>query len=161
MSGKQEVLDSIGAIAKQLGRAPSHSEFFSRAGMSRYSVAKFFPKGNDAVRAAGLNPRRLRVQLQDSELLTDWGETARRKRALPSWRGYLVEGKYDPRTLEKRFGGWPSVPLAFCNFAQGKREWADVLALVAVSRRKEKSAANENSACSIPPNKGQRAQLKD
>ncbi len=161
MPDKQHILDLIGAIARRLGRAPSHSEFFSLAGMTRYSVAKFFPKWNDAVRAAGLEPRKLRVSLQDSELLADWGETARRKRALPSWRGYLVEGKYDPRTLEKRFGGWPSVAGAFCNFANGKREWADVLALVAVSRRKEKSAANENSACSIPPNKGQRAQLKD
>src|SRR5713101_7810397 len=127
MPNKRHILNSIAAIATQLGRAPSHSEFISRAGMSRYSVSKFFPKWNDAVRAAGLKPRRLRVQLQDSELLTDWGETARRKRALPSWRGYLVEGKYDPRTLEKRFGGWPSIPRAFCDFAKGKLEWADVL----------------------------------
>jgi len=89
-------------IARGLGRAPSHSEFFPRAGISRYEVARFFPKWNDAVRAAGLEPRKLRVSLQDSELLRDWGETARRKRALPSWRGYLMEGKYDPRTLEKR-----------------------------------------------------------
>jgi len=161
MSGKQQILDSIGAIAKQLGRAPSHSEFFSRSGMTRYSVWKFFPKWNDAVRAAGLKPRKLRVQLQDSELLTDWGETARRKRALPSWRRCLVEGKYDPRTLEKRFGGWPSVRRAFCNFAKGKQEWADVVALVPLSKLKEKAAAKENSRCSISPDKAQRAQLKD
>src|SRR5260370_40051947 len=109
MSGKQQVLDSIGAIAKQLGRAPSHSEFFSRAGISRYAVAKFFPKWNDAVRAAGLIPRTLRVQLQDSELLTDWGETARSKRALPSWRGYLVGGEYYPPPPGKRFRGRASV----------------------------------------------------
>jgi hypothetical protein len=72
-----------------------------------------------------------------------------------------VEGKYDPRTLEKRFGGWPSVRRAFCNFAKGKQEWADVVAPVPLSKLKEKAAAKENSRCSISPDKAQRAQLKD
>src|SRR5258708_37894056 len=137
MSDKQQILDSIGAIARRLGRAPSHSEFFSLAGMTRYSVAKFFPKWNDAVRAAGLEPRKLRVSLQDSELLADWGETARRKRALPSWRGYLVEGKYDPRTLEKRFGGWPSAARAFCNFSQSETGVGDVVSRLPPRKRDE------------------------
>ncbi len=161
MSDNQQILDAIGAIARRLGRAPSRSEFTSSEGMSRYSVAKFFPRWNDAVRAAGLKPRTPGMQLQESELLRDWGETVRRKRALPSRRGYLLEGKYDPRTMEKRFGAWSSVPRAFRNFAQGKREWADVLALLTVPKRKEKAAVNENSHCAIAPNKGQRAQLQD
>ncbi len=161
MFDKQQILDAIGAIARRLGRAPTHAEFFSCAGISRYSVTKFFPKWNDAIRAAGLKPRKLRLWLQDSELLRDWGETVRRKRGLPSRRGYLLEGKYDPRTMEKRFGGWSSVPRAFRDFAEGKREWADVLALLAVHKRKGKAAANENSHCSIARNKGQHAQLQD
>src|SRR6266436_5367370 len=148
MSDNQQILDAIGAIARRLGRAPSRSEFTSSEGMSRYSVAKFFPRWNDAVRAAGLKPRTPGMQLQESELLRDWGETVRRKRALPSRRGYLLEGKYDPRTMEKRFGGWSLVPEAFCNFAEGKREWADVLALVPAPKRKEKDTANESSRCS-------------
>jgi HNH endonuclease len=163
MSGKQQILEAISAIARRLGRAPSHAEFFSRAGMSRYAVSQFFPRWNDAVRAAGLKPRKpgMQLQLQDNELLNDWGETVRRKRALPSRRGYLLDGKYDPRTLEKRFGGWSSVPRAFRNFAKGKREWADVLSLLRVPKRKEKAAAKENSRCAIPPNKAHHAQLQD
>ena len=161
MSGKQHILDSIRAIARGLGRAPSHSEFFSRAGISRYEVAKFFPKWNDAVRAAGLEPRKLRVSLQDSELLRDWGETARRKRALPSWRGYLMEGKYDPRTLEKRFGGWPAVRRAFCNFAKGKREWADVVALLPARTSKQERGSNNDLASRIPPKKTRHVPIKD
>jgi hypothetical protein len=90
--------------------------------------------------------------------LRDWGETVRRKRALPSRRGYLLDGKYDPRTLEKRFGGWSSVPQAFRHFAEGKREWADVVTLLPVPKRREKRAANENS---LAPNKGQHSQLQD
>jgi hypothetical protein len=161
MSDKQQILDLIGAIARRLGRAPSHSEFFSHTGMSRYSVSKFFPRWNDAVRTAGLKPRKVRVQLEDSELLRDWGETVRRKRALPSRRGYLLEGKYDPRTMEKRFGAWSLVPRAFRNFASCKREWADVLALLPVLKLKEKAVGNKNSRSSIPPNKAQCAQLLD
>jgi len=161
MSVKQQILDSMGAIARQLGRSPSHSEFFSRTGMSRYSVAKFFPKWNDAVRAAGLKPRTPGRQLQESELLRDWGETVRRKRAMPSRRGYLLEGKYDPRTMEKRFGGWSSVARAFRNFAKGKREWADVVTLLAVRKPKEKAAANKNWRSTIRPNETQHAQLQD
>jgi HNH endonuclease len=161
MLDKQNIVDAIGAVAKRLGRAPSHSEFFSHAGISRYAVAKFFPKWNDAVRAAGLRPRKLRVQLQDSELLRDWGETARRKGALLSRRGYLLKGKYDPRTMENRFGGWSSLPGVFRKFAKGKREWAAVLALLPVADGKERAAAKENSCCSIPPNQGRHAELRD
>jgi len=53
------------------------------------------------------------------------------------------------------------VPQAFRKFARGKREWADILALLPVCERKEKGAANENSHCSITRNKGQHAQLQD
>lgn len=80
MSGKQRILRSIAAVAMRLGRSPSVSEFVVLAGISRYAVSKFFPRWNDAVRAAGLHPLRLRVRPEDSELLRDWGETVRRKR---------------------------------------------------------------------------------
>ncbi len=159
MSSKQQILDSIRAVAKQLGRTPSHAEFFGRAEFTKYTLAKFFPKWNDAVRAAGLKPRRLRLKLQDSDLLRDWGETVRRKRAVPSRRGYLLEGKYEPRTLEKRFGGWSCVPQAFRNFAKGKREWAGVVALLPVSKREEEAPGNQASRSS-PPNGAQRVQLR-
>lgn len=161
MPAKKDILDSIAAIATRMGRAPSYSEFFSRAGISRYAVAKFFPRWNDAVRAAGFKPRKLRLQLQDSELLRDWGETVRRRRAAPSRRAYLLEGKYDPRTMEKRFGGWSSVPRAFRSFAKGKREWAGVVALLPDSKRKEKTPANQSSRSTTQPNKAQHAQLHD
>ncbi len=160
MLDKKQILDSIRAIARQLGRTPSHAEFFGRAEITKYTLAKVFPKWNDAVRAAGLKPRRLRLKLQDSDLLRDWGETVRRKRAVPSRRGYLLEGKYEPRTLEKRFGGWSSVPQAFRNFAKGKREWAGVVALLDVFKGKEEAPGKQDSRSSRPPNGAQRALLR-
>jgi hypothetical protein len=98
--------------------------------------------------------------LREDELLRDWGETVRRKRAIPSRRGYLLDGKYDPRTLKKRFGVWTSVPRAFRKFAEGKKEWADVLALLAARKRKEKSARRKNRRCSNAPDKRGHARLQ-
>ena len=90
MPDSKRILSSIAVVARRLGRAPSLSEYVSLAGVPRYFVWRFYPKWNDAVRAAGFRPYRLKVQPEDGELLKDWGETVRRKRTLPSRRAYLV-----------------------------------------------------------------------
>jgi hypothetical protein len=151
MADKQHILDSIAAVAKQLGRAPSLTEFVGAARIPKYCVWQHFLKWNDAVRAAGLEPSREYKRLEDDELLKDWGETARKKGDLPSRRGYLLTGKYEPRTLEKRFGGWEHLPEAFCRFATGKQEWADVVE-VATRRalKKERGLPNEHADSAIP-----------
>jgi hypothetical protein len=133
----------------------------------------FFPSWNDAVRAAGLRPWTLNERLEDSELLEDWACIVRRNRKIPARRTYRREGKYDPRTIERRFGPWSTLPEAFRNFAQGKPEWADVVALLPVpapksapppppillpnsvpsSLPKEDRAPNHTSASSALPNK--------
>lgn len=130
MTDKHRILKSIATIAKQLGRTPSILEFAARTEISRYSLFRLFPRWNEAVRAAGLKPNRLYARPEDSELLKDWGEVLRKKRAMPSRWAYRLAGKYYPLTLAKRFGGWESVPQAFRHFAKGKPEWADVLALL-------------------------------
>ena len=117
-------------MAKRLGRAPSLLEFVTGARIPKNSVLRLFPRWNDAVRAAGLQPYKLYLRPEDHELLSDWGETVRKLRAVPSRRAYDLNGKHYPVTLEKRFGGWPALPQAFRDFAKDKREWADVLALV-------------------------------
>jgi len=159
VTGKQQILKAIGALAKQLGRAPSYTEFLARAGISRYTVAKLFYKWSDALSAAGFKASDLKLQFQDGELLSDWGETVRRRRAVPSRRAYRLEGKYDPRTLERRFGGWSRVPAAFRSFVKGKREWAGVVALLPVSGGKEMAPRKQNPCIAPPPNKAQHAGL--
>ncbi len=137
---------------------------------------------DDAVRAAGLQPHRLYLRPEDHELLTDWGETVRKLRAVPSRRAYDLNGKHYPITLEKRFGGWPALPQAFRDFATGKREWADVLAFVpdpgepavgarpacvcrdnpaALSQRIGARRTNASSRVPIPPETFQHPSLKD
>src|SRR5256885_340581 len=130
MPGKKEVVDSIAAIGKRLGRAPSQAEFISLSGISSYYVLQYFRSWNDAVRTARLRPYALNIRPEDSALMEDWGKAARRHHRAPPRHAYTREGKYNPATIEKRFGPWSRLPEAFRNFAKGKPQWADVLALL-------------------------------
>jgi len=136
---KKQILKLIAVMGKKLRRAPSLLEFVRSAGIPKYCVLRFFPKWNEAVRAAGLHPRRLWSRPEDSELLKDWGEMVRRKRGLVSRHAYLLKGKYETRTLEKRFGSWERVPDAFRRFAKGQAKWKDVLALLPVVMPEKKA----------------------
>jgi hypothetical protein len=138
MLTRKRIVDSIATLAKRVGRTPSLLEFVARARVTKHSVLRHFPRWNEAIKAAGLEPCRVYVRPANNDLLKDWAEVVRKKRGLPSRSGYLVTGKYYPRTIEKRFGGWPAVPEAFRKFAKGKREWADVVALL------ESGAPNES-----------------
>ncbi len=130
MPDKRQILNSIAAAAKKLGRAPSRVEFESRSGISAYFVLHYFRTWSEAVRAAGLRPYTRNARIESRALLEDWGEAVRKNRAILPRHIHLRLGTYNPCTLAKRFGGWRAVPEAFRNFAKGKREWADVVALL-------------------------------
>ena len=130
MADKSQILSSITSIAKKLGRAPSEREFNSLSGITTYYVLQHFRSWNDAVRAARLRPYTLNIRAQDRDLLKDWGRAVRRLRAVPGRRAYARVGKYNPGTIEKRFGPWPRLPEAFRNFAKGKPQWKDVVTLL-------------------------------
>ncbi len=161
MSDKQHILNSIAAIARGLGRAPTRSEFVGLAGISEYSVSQSFPSWNDAVRSAGLHASTLNVRLEDSALLEDWAETVRRHRAIPARHTYRREGKYDTRTIERRFGPWSSLPEVFLHFAKDNPEWADVVALLPVPVLKQAHGSNNGLASPILPKKTRHVPLKD
>jgi hypothetical protein len=151
---RQLILGSLAAIARGAGRAPSRSEFLSLSGISEHQISQFFPNWSDAVRAAGLQPHTLNVRLHDRELLEDWGHAVRKHRAIPARRAYHHLGRFDHRTFERRFGPWSSLPEVFRNFAQGKQEWADVLALLPACpepRREERGVRFSPSSKNRPP----------
>jgi len=152
MSGKQQILESIVALAKSMRRTPSLLEFIARTRVTKHSVLRHFPRWNEAIKAAGLEPCRVYVRPANNDLLKDWAKVVRKQRGLPSRSTYLVTGKYYPRTIEKRFGGWPAVPEAFRKFAKGKREWADVVALLAAGARNERplTAGTIPQGCRLP-----------
>ncbi|HEV2196137.1 MAG TPA: hypothetical protein VGR55_11180 [Candidatus Acidoferrum sp.] len=145
-SDKKRITDSIARIARELGRPPSRSEFINRSGISSHFVLRRFRGWNDAVRAAGLNPNTSNIRVEDRALLEDWGKQVRKNRGLHSLYAHMHDGKYDPSTIEKRFGPWSKIPQAFRKFAKGKREWADVLALLPVRKPKRTLERKQASA---------------
>jgi hypothetical protein len=161
MSDKQHIIDSIARIASELGRAPSHSKFIARSGISAYSIMRSFKCWNDAVRAAGLRPNRRCVKIEERALLEDWGRHVRRNRGIPTRYAYRRKGKYEPSTLERRFGPWSRVPKAFRKFAKGKREWSDVVALLRVRKRKKTPERKRSAASCASPNKVKHMALRD
>jgi hypothetical protein len=173
MPDKKHILNSIAAIARQLGRAPSELEFVSRSKISMYFVLQSFPSWREAIRAAGLRPYTLNLRIEDDLLLEDWGKVVRRNKAVLRNQGrlprhiYRRQGKYNGQTLARRFGGWGSVPQAFRKLAVGKPKWRDVLALLPAAATRTRllmaarSQANEGSPSPIPPKKVQHAPLKD
>ncbi len=75
MPDKKEIVNSIAAIGKRLGRAPSQAEFISLSGISAYYVLQYFRSWNDAVRTARLRPYTLNIRPEDRALLEDWENT--------------------------------------------------------------------------------------
>lgn len=129
---RDEVLNAIRAAAKSLGRPPSRAEFKASSGMTEYQVLKHFPNWREAVRAAGLEPHSTNVPIDPEVLLEDWGEFVRRERRIPTRDQYRRDGTYSPGVFEKKFGPWSAVPSKFREFAEGRSEWADVVALLPI-----------------------------
>ena len=157
MPDKKQIVNSIATIAKRLGRAPTRTEFTSGSGISPFFVLQWFSSWSEAVKAAGFRPYTLNKRVEDRALLEDWGKSVRRNRGVLPRHMYLREGRYNPCTLAKRFGGWTALPQTFRKFAKGKRGWTDVLALLpARGAKKERGCPKHNAATS----RGQ-APLKD
>jgi hypothetical protein len=125
------------AMARRTRRTPSRREFIRESRIPESTVLQFFPSWNAAIRAAGLRPHTRHQRVDDRELLEDWGRAVRKNRKIPSRATYLQLATFDPRTVARRFQRWSQIPEAFRRFAEGKREWADVLALVVEPSRKD------------------------
>ncbi len=120
-----------------------------------------------------LLPYTLNVKAEDRALLEDWGRAVRRNGGVPARYTYMRDGKYNPSTMERRFGSWTALPEAFRKFAMRKREWKDVLALLPVpgpplgparlprppQLKAERQRPNNSSASAVPPDKTRHAQL--
>jgi hypothetical protein len=160
MPTKHRILASLAAVARSLRRTPSRSEFISLSGISEYYISLFFPTWNHAVKGARLRQRPPNLPIESAELLRDWGEVVRRGRTLPSRRVYRREGKYDLRTIERRFARWSAIPRVFGNFAEGKPEWADVVALLPSASPMQIRAPQKSDSASPPGTQQQHRPLK-
>jgi hypothetical protein len=142
--GKDEILDAIRRAAKELGRRPSRSAFIAHSGISEYQVLKYFPNWNNAVAAAGLEPDRSNVQLEDAVLLEDWGRLVRELRQIPTRTQYRQLGNIGASSFEHHFGPWSKMPDVFRQFAETRPDWSDVLALLPVTATSFKSPLSKS-----------------
>jgi hypothetical protein len=141
-----EVVAAIKDIAAALGRSPSRSEFISRSGITEYHVLRHFESWNAAVRAAELDPDESHLRANDEELLADWAALVRKHRRIPTRHQYRREGGFSPGVFDRHFGPWSSLPVVFRRFAEGRPEWADVVALLPVAA----AAADESARGQVP-----------
>jgi hypothetical protein len=140
---RDEVLRAIRESAEILGHPPSRAEFMLHSRMTNYQVIKHFPSWREAVRAAGLEPNSTNTPIDTEALLKDWGEMVRRLRRIPTLNQYMREGNYSTSVF-RRFGPWSAIPSKFREFAEGKLEWAEVVALLPIEHAR-------SSIVSSPP----------
>lgn len=131
---KDDILNAIRCTATDLGKRPSRSAFISHTRISEYQILKHFPSWNSAVEAAGLEPDMTNVQIEDDELLSDWGRLVRELRQIPTRVQYRHYGKFGAGSFEHHFGPWSCLPEKFRAFAEQREEWTDVLALLPVKK---------------------------
>ena len=139
---KEQILSAIADVGRELGRTPSVIEFVAHSRISWSAVRRLFPKWNDAVKAAGLQPNTLNAKVEDQALLEDWGQAVRRNRGIPAYSAYRRHGKHGPNTIRKRFGRWSSIPQVFREFAKGKQDWADVMSYLPAPAPKKETGSS-------------------
>ncbi len=158
---KETVIRSIRKVAAAKNRAPSRAEFRAASGMTEYQVLRHFDSWREAVRAAGLEPDTSNIKLDDSTLLEDWGRMVREHRHIPTRDFYRKAGRFSVTVFDKHFGSWSAVPTRFCDFAGGRSEWVDVVALIPAEEgnqpvREEESASATDDAQGVTAKSAQR-----
>jgi hypothetical protein len=131
---KEQILSTIQAIAKDLGRAPTREELERLGGIPPTVVRNRFGKHRTAVRAAGLEPTRTGPErVKNERLLEDWGKVVRRLQGAPTQLEYQGAGQYSARCLIERFQRWSLVPTAFVqatSSGEAPGKWNDVLEMI-------------------------------
>jgi len=120
--------------AEHVGERPSRRQFFEYSGFNDGDIARHFAKWSEFLAEVGDLPAYRYTKKTEDGLLEDWGRIVREKVKVPTLIEYkLWGGEHSPSVFKKYFGGWTEVPDRFREFAEGKPEWADVLATLRTS----------------------------
>lgn len=128
---KQDIIDVIRKLAKELGRSPSQADM-RKAGVPWHRIYSLFGGMRPAVRAAGLEPGPRGEALNEGAMILDWAAVVRKMRRLPSRGEYDRLGKHYSGTLHARLE-WSQMAHRFVLMAREfhlEAEWEDVLAIV-------------------------------
>ena len=115
---KEEVIGTLHACAKKLGRAPTISRIDKNEPHYDQTYQRHFGTFNQALRAAGMEVGHAAVTTSMSDLFQDWAEVARKAKRVPSINDQSMHGEYSVRPYLSRFGGWKNVAEGMRSFAE-------------------------------------------
>lgn len=104
---KQDVKDSIRALADQLGHVPTVSEMASQGSCSPKTAQTRYGSWNNALRAAEFEPNQ-EFQISEDELLSEIHRLTEELGHPPSTNDLKRDGKFSHRPYFRRFEGWHS-----------------------------------------------------
>ncbi|HEX4606496.1 MAG TPA: hypothetical protein VH724_21030 [Candidatus Angelobacter sp.] len=129
---REEILAIIKECAEKLGHPPSLPELTRVVEVSMRTLRKLFGSYGNALREAGLRPRR-NLQLPMEALFKDWAKVTREMGKLPTVVEYENLGEFSTRPLIGRFRKWLNVPRGLYQYANRSSlhvEYADVLEII-------------------------------
>ena len=134
---REGILEAMRSLARKLGRVPGENTFRSYTGISRSEMWNLgFAKYSEAVEAAGLEPNRLQVAFNTSELLAKLAVLTRQLGKFPTKGDLKVARSKDGsipsyeayvRLGEQLYNRIPGILLKFCHY---QKDFADVIPLV-------------------------------
>jgi hypothetical protein len=102
-----ELLNHLRDLAADLERSPTVDVMNERDGPSALTYQYRFGSWQDALREAGIEPRKTnRTEISDEELLDALQSLAADLDATPTCHQMNEQGAYSPTTYERRFGSW-------------------------------------------------------
>lgn len=107
------IIDSLQAVADDLGEPPTRTQFDERGVCSDGTVYNRFGSWDAALEAAGLDPEAPRgntgasePRISDAELVADIQRLADESGEPPTLQDYRDAGEYGAQTMYDRFGSW-------------------------------------------------------
>jgi hypothetical protein len=147
---KEEIVSAIRVCAKKLHRTPTLRELRAMANVPAKHVYKRWGGLSNALRAAGLEGIGPGYSPAEETVLRDWASVARKLKKLPSILEYERAGRFSGKPFQRLYGSWRGTADGFCTFAskhQMKRQWRDVLEMIAAGRAGNTAATSRTAAC--------------
>ena len=101
-----ELLDDIRDLAAEFGRPPTLAEYDDHGMAAKTTVTRRFGGWNEALEAAGFDPREPTSAIPDEELLAALRELADELGHVPTGDEMNAEGPHWVSTYEDAFGSW-------------------------------------------------------
>ncbi|MDH5509009.1 MAG: hypothetical protein OEZ32_01505 [Nitrospinota bacterium] len=128
---KDDLLDAIRKLSKELGRRPTRAEFKTHFDIAEHYILKHYKNWTEAVRASGLQPDESYIKTDEEILLKDWAEVVRKLNKIPTMAEYKHGGSnYSVAVFKKRFGPWTGIPIKFRECFHDNPEYDDVFTLI-------------------------------